>query len=673
MFRPFSNFRIQGPLIGAVLACLLSLASLSQAQDSSQAQSQEEKTWTLNFRNSDIQEVIKFVADATGKTMVIDPMVKGNVKVIATEPVNEAELYNLFLSVLKVHGFTAIEVGGVVRVLPEKDARSTPGPVIDQSQHASDSYVTQVIELRNVSAAKVLSLLRPLVPQESHMAASEPNNAIIISATAADIARVRELIGRIDQTAVIRTELFTLEYADADTVVQMLNELQRADSGQGSQSRPGVKLVADRRTNTILVSGPELDLRKIGSLIRNMDRPGPQSGNVRVVYLEYAKAKNLAQVLTNLVRNIDEMGGKGEHSKSATIEADEETNSLLITAEIDQIEALIQVIERLDIRRAQVLVEAIIVEMENIDGRKLGVQWAFNSGGTFGSSANPGAIGVPLGPNFPGDDDTGATPDPDGVLGALMSITGQTLGVGRLSDGTSFLAILNALQEDIGANILSTPNLLTLDNHPASITVGQNVPFLTGSYSSTGSGSTPENPFQTIQRQSVGTSLKVTPHVNEGDAIVLDIEQETSSLTGSTDVDVITNERKINTQILIEQGGIAVLGGLIKDEVQESEQKVPVLGSIPVLGRAFRNTVTRNVKTNMLVFIRATVIRDEAALTGATAEKYRYIRNEQLRLYERGAYLGDDEALPVLPELSYDLRKNGAQTGSQVPAPAGGE
>lgn len=650
------NLISRGPIV--VLTLMLCLAGSLAAE--------EEKTWTLNFRNSDIQEVIKFVADATGKTMVIDPSVKGNVKVIASDPVNEEKLYNLFLSVLKVHGFTAIEVGGVVRVLPEKEARSTPGPVTDRSDLASDSYTTQVIEVHNVSVNKVLTLLRPLVPQEAHMAASEPNNAIIISATAADIVRVRDLIGRIDQTAVSHTEMYSLAYADSEKVVQMLNELQRADAQQGTQTAGAVKLVADSRTNTILVSGPELEIRRIGGLIKRMDLPGPQSGNVRVVYLEYAKAKNLSQVLTNIVRNMDQLGGKDQKRKSATIEADEDTNSLLITAEVAELETLMQVIQRLDIRRAQVLVEAIIVEMENIDGRKLGVQWAFNGGnGTFGSSANPGAIALPLGPAFPGDGSDTDTSDPESVLGALMSVGGQTLGVGRLTENTSFLAILNALQEDTGSNILSTPNLLTMDNHAASISVGQNVPFLTGSYSSTGGGSTPDNPFQTIQRQSVGTSLKVTPHVNEGDAIVLDIEQETSSLTGSTDVDVITNERKINTQILIEQGGVAVLGGLIKDEVQESEQRVPVLGSIPVLGRAFRNTVTRNTKTNLLVFIRATVIRDDEALTGATAEKYRYIRDQQMKKFERGAYLGDDEALPILPELSFDLREPAA-------APTGG-
>jgi general secretion pathway protein D len=418
----------------------------------------------------------------------------------------------------------------------------------------------------------------------------------------------------------------------------------------------------------VLLSGADLELQRTKSMIARLDRPGPQSGNVRVIYLEYANATKMSQVLNSLVQNMEKLGAgaSGAQRRSATVEADEDTNALLITAEIDQLETLLDVVKRLDIRRAQVLVEAIIVEMENIDGRKLGVQWMFQSdNGGFGSSVNPGSLGTSLA-NVDDILPTDGSVGDNTVFGTLAGIAGQTLGVGRITDGTSFLAILNLLQEETGANILSTPNLLTLDNHPASITVGQNVPFLTGSYSSTGAGSTPDNPFQTIERESVGISLKVTPHINEGHSIILEVEQEVSSLTGSTDVDVVTNERKIDTQILIAEGQTAVLGGLIKDEMQESEQRVPVLGSIPLLGRAFRSTSVRATKTNLLVFIRATVVRDEQTLTGATAEKYRYIRNQQIMQRERGALLGEADKLPVLPELA--AFNNGAAHDSDQPA-----
>ncbi len=606
----------------------------------------EEQTWTVNFKNSDIQEVIKFVADATGKTMVVDPVVKGPVKVIAAEPLNQQQLYDLFLSVLAVHGYTAIDSGGVVRVLPAKDARSSPGTVTDKIGDTNDSYTTQVITLRNVSAAKVLPVLRPLVPQESHIAAYDANNSIVISATSANISRIRELIQRIDRSGVSSTEMIELRHADSLSVVQMLERLQQAEAGGVGQSPRQVMLVADPRTNTVLVSGPELELQKTKIMIQRLDRPGPQSGNVRVVYLEYANAVKMARVLNSIVQNMEKLGS-GESTpgrRSATIEADADTNSLLITAEVAELDSLMDVIKRLDIRRAQVLVEAIIVEMEDIDGQKLGVQWMFRAdNGAFGSSINPSSLNTSLDnvDDILNDDGEGS----ERVFGALASIAGQTLGVGRVGDGVSFLAILNALQQQTGANILSTPNLLTLDNHPASIIVGQNVPFITGSYTSTGAGSTPDNPFQTIERESVGISLKVTPHINEGHSIILDVEQEVSSLTGATDVDVITNERKIQTQILIGEGQTAVLGGLIKDELQESEQRVPYLSRIPVLGRAFRSTQVRTTKSNLLVFIRATVVRDEQTLTGATAEKYRYIRDQQLLKQERGALLGGTGSL----------------------------
>jgi general secretion pathway protein D len=614
----------------------------------------DEQTWTVNFKNSDIQEVIKFVADATGKTMVVDPVVKGPVKVITAEPLNRAQLYDLFLSVLAVHGYTAVDSGGVVRILPAKEARSSPGSVTDELQGVNDSYTTQVIQLHNIAAGRVLPVLRPLVPQESHIAAYDANNSIIISATAANIARIRQLIARIDKSALATTEMIELQYSDAAAVVRMLEQLQQGEAGQGTQSPRQLKLVADQRTNTVLISGADLELQRIKTMVQRLDRPGPQSGNVRVVYLEYASARNMSQVLNSIVQNMQKLS-PGESSgarRSATIEADEETNSLLITAELAELDTLMDVIKRLDIRRAQVLVEAIIVEMENIDGRKLGVQWMFqgNNGG-FGSSVSPGSLSTSLGDVddiLPGGDDDNS----DTIFGTLATISGQTLGVGRVTNGSSFLAILNALQEETGANILSTPNLLTLDNHAASITVGQNVPFLTGSYTSTGAGSTPANPFQTIERESVGISLKVTPHINEGDSIVLDVVQEVSSLTGTTDVDVVTNERRIDTQILVAEGQTVVLGGLIKDEMQESEQRVPFLGSIPILGRAFRNTSVKATKSNLMVFIRATVVRDVATLTGATAEKYRYIRGQQMKQRERGALLGEDSKLPVLPELA---------------------
>lgn len=611
-----------------------------------------QQTWTVNFKDSDIQEVIKFVADATGKTLIIDPQVKGRVKVISATPLDKEQLYNLFLSVLEIHGFTAITVGDIVRVIPIKEARTTPAPVSDGLNPAgtSDAQVTQVIQLQNIAAVKVLPVIRPLVPSHAHLAAYAPSNAIIISDTVANIQRIKNLIDRIDKAAVDTTEMVPLDHAQAEEVVRILTQLTNggADKGAGSQ----LKLVADKRTNGILVSGDDLQRQRIKQLIARLDRPQQQSGNVRVVYMEYARAEQVAKVLSNVVQNMAKLtpGDKGGSASQATIEADEDTNALLITADLVTLKSLMAVIERLDIRRAQVLVEAIIVEMQDISGRDLGVQWLFkNDDRGFGSSVNADGAGTLAGvaqgaltDSEEGDED---------FLGALASTVGQTLGVGKVSGHTDFVVLINALHQDTGANILSTPNLLTLDNNPAYISVGQNVPFVTGSYTNTGGTSSPENPFQTVTRENVGVSLEVTPHINEGNTVVLEITQEVSSLTGATTAtDVITNERKISTQVMAADGEVVVLGGLIKDDVQAFEQKVPVLGSIPFLGRLFRSESNLVTKTNLMVFIRATVIRDNEKLTGATGEKYRYIRERQLQRKDLGDVLVDKIERAVLPE-----------------------
>ncbi len=336
-----------------------------------------EKTWTVNFKDSDIHEVIKFVADATGKTVVIDPRVKGKVKVISVDPLNSDELYNLFLSVLEIQGFTAVESGNIVRVIPKKEARSSPAPVSGLRKQANDEYATQVISLKNVSASKVLPVLRPLVPQQSHLAAYEPGNAIIIADTTANIERIRALIQKIDRAAVEGTDVVELKYAQADEMVRMISELYPQKSAAGATQQSWL-LVGDERTNSVLVKGPDIDRDRIKELIGRMDRPGPQAGNVRVVYLEYAKAESLAQILNNIVQNTQKADKKQSATAvEASVEADEDTNALLITAEGDTLKTLLSVVERLDIRRAQVLVEAIIVEVNDRAGRDLGIQWLF--------------------------------------------------------------------------------------------------------------------------------------------------------------------------------------------------------------------------------------------------------------------------------------------------------
>ncbi len=668
----------------ALRAHLLSLlvalgCGVAQAQD-----------FTVNLKETDIQELIKFVAEATETTIVVDPAVKGKVKVVSSKPVSRSELYDLFLSILEVHGYTAVRSGGVVRVIQNKDARSAPVTVRDDDdRRGNDEYVTQVMRLQNISAAKLIPVLRPLVPQQAHMAAYAPSNAIIISDVASNIDRIAAIIERMDRTAVQETEVIKLKYGVAEDVVRMLEQFNKSDAQQGTEVE--VLLVADARTNSVLVSADELERARMTRLIRYLDTPLEQSGNVKVIYLQYAKAEDIAEVLTRVMQNIARVdsadgGRQRSNSNSATIEADKHTNALIITAPTDEMASLEAVVSRLDIRRAQVLVEAIIVELEVRDGQDLGLQWLFaNNDGFFGSNINTADARAQriAGAILPTDDssDGGATTGDFNVgalAGALAQSSGLSLGWGVIDDDLSMTVILNALKEQSNANILSTPSLLTLDNQEAYITVGQNVPFVTGSFTSTGTGDGAQNPFQTIERQNVGITLKVTPHINEGDSVVLDISQEVSSLSNTSAVldasDLITNERILQTKVLAADNRVVVLGGLIKDDVQDASQKVPLLGDLPLLGRLFRTDAVSVVKTNLLIFIRPTIIRDDKQLAGATAEKYRYIRDQQLLRRERGLMFLDDQNVPVLPEWEEQIRRLEAirDEAEAVPAAAGG-
>ena len=638
------------------ITAALTLSAVSAAQE-----------YTVNLKDTDIQEFIKFVADVTGTTMVVDPNVKGKVRVISSKPVSQAELYDLFLSILDVQGYTAVHSGQVIRIVPSKDARSSPVPIMDdQTAVGNDEYVTQVIRLDNISAAKLIPVLRPLVPQQAHLAAYAPSNAIIISDIRSNIGRIVDIIERMDRSAIQTTEIIRLKYGVAEDVVSMLNTLEKSRQGEGADADKEAVLVADKRTNSVVVTADELTVDRIRKLVTYLDTPLEQSGNVRVIYLEYADATEIAEVLTRVMQNISrlEEGGSSKRAGSgeSTIEADEGTNSLIITADTDEMAALEAVIARLDIRRAQVLIEAIIVEMTVTEGQDLGLQWLFaNDNGVYGSNITTdearrqslGQLGGALVPDD-GSENIGTRE----VAASLATIPGTTLGWGVVDESLTMTVILNALESQGNNNILSTPSLLTLDNEEAYITVGSEVPFVTGSYTNTGVGNGASNPFQTIERESVGVTLKVTPQINEGNAVLMDIVQEVSTLAPSLIAsDLITNERKIETMVLANDGNIVVLGGLVSDEIQDDSQGVPVLSSIPLVGRLFRSDSVKVTKQNLLVFIRPTIIRDDEDLAGATAEKYRYIRDQQMERRERGLMFLDDGNLPVLPTWEEQIQQ----------------
>ena len=642
------------------LAAIVAVGATATQPVWAQQPKQPEQTWTVNFKDSDIHEVIKFVADITGKTIVIDSRVKGRITVLSREPKNKKELYGLFRSVLEVSNYTVVEVGDVVRIVPIKDARTSPISVVSNQEKlvGDDSeYVTEVIQLKNVEAAKVLPVLRPLIPQHSHFAAYSPSNAIVVSDTIANIERVRSVIERIDQAALPTTEIIQLKYAGAEEMVATLKKLTSEGNKQGaSASSNSLVMVSDKRNNAVLLSGEDLQRERIKELIRRLDRPQQQTGNVRVIYLEYAKAKEVAEVLTKVVQNMAKLkpgGDKGAADSKATVEADEATNALLLTASGDMLSSLLAVVERLDVRRAQVLIEAIIVEIDTGDGRDFGIEWLFQNQneGVVGASGTAGSVGSVAAGVFDTSSDALTN-----LAAAMLGVAagGQSFAVGGDVAGEEFLALATFLESDSRTNILSTPTLLTLDNNEASISVGKNVPFVTGSFTS--SNNSASNPFQTIQREDVGINLTVTPHINAGDQVVLEISQEISSLSedGSGTADVVTNQSKVKTQVLAKDGSVIILGGMIQEQATETQQRVPVLGRIPLMGRLFRSSGTSVAKKHIMIFIHPTIIRDDETLMGATAEKYRRIREDQIKQRDKGLTGLRDSLAPVLPALDLE-------------------
>jgi general secretion pathway protein D len=626
-------------------ACILLLLVFSfgiTAYAQNQSAESDQKFFEPDFKDVDIQEMIKLVADITGKTLVIDPRVKGRVNVISTKQLSESELYNLFISVLEVQGFTAIEFGNVVRILPRNDARTSAVPVTNFGNLGGDSYITQVVQLYNVSAAKVLPVLRPLAPQHAHLAAYAPSNAIIISDTIANIARLKDVINRIDRAGVAETEIIELKYAQAEAMVKLLQSLQKTDEKDAPVNTKSL-IVADPRSNSILVTADDVRRKKIGDLIARLDTPREQSGNVRVIYLEYADAEKVAEVLSKVVTGISKLATDQNAAPTGpgatTVEADPSTNALLITADADTLETLLPVIERLDIRRSQVLVEAIIVEVSGDLNKQLGVEWAaFKKNRIVGGLTNSGTLA------------SIATAIEAGTNPTIP--TGLLLGFGadnNSSGGLSFAGLIQFLESNTEANILSTPSILTTDNNEASISVAENVPFITGTFTND-SGST--NPFQTIERRDVGITLKVTPQISKGETLVLEIDQQVSNVSSQAIAgasDIVTTERQITTQVIAQNGEVIILGGLMEDQVIQTQQKIPLLGDIPYLGRLFRNDITEVQKSNLMVFLKSTIIRSQEELRGATAEKYNNIRTDQLESIKNGVPLVRDDVIPLLP------------------------
>lgn len=651
--RPRQPQGMLGRALAVLLLCTLVWTPLQAAQ-----------TASLNMRDVDIRTLVDAVAEITGRNFLLDPRVKGNVTVISARPMEPDELYEVFLSILQVHGYAAIPSGKVVKIVPDSSAKQDapvgePGP-------GPDGLLTKVIAVHNVAAADLISVLRPLMPQQSHLEAHADSNSLIVLGRAANVARLEHIIRRIDRADSSEIEVVRLEHASANEVVRIVSSLLGAAPGQAKQKAGAATIAADERTNSVLLGGDHAARLKMRGLIAHLDTPLESGSNTQVVFLRYAKAKELASLLQASFSGAK--GGKGLRrgaDDTITIQADEHNNALIVSAPPDVARELLIVVRQLDIRRAQVLVEAVIAEVSTDLSHELGTQFVLGQ--------KDGEVDGPVGVTNFGPSGRSIVSIGQGIISNAYNLgSGAYLGLGNIGgDGRAWAVLVNALAGDAATNILSTPTLLATDNQEAEIVVGQNVPFITGQYVNTGSTSTVTNPFQTIERRDIGITLRVTPQVNEGNSIQLALEQEVSSLapTSTSASDLITNKRSIRTNVTVEDGQIIVLGGLIEDTYQDSQQKVPLLGDVPVLGNLFRYDSSQKVKKNLMVFLRPVLLRDPALASSYSGQKYSYLRSRQLeaRLKDRPQSGENGGRLPPRVE---DLFDRGARLPPPQPAAA---
>ena len=635
--------------MAALLACALPLAAA--AQQGTQI--------TPNYKDADITQVIEAVAQVTGKSFIVDPRVRAQVTMLSTTPMSPDAFYEAFLAILQVYDYIAVPSGDVIKILPSLNARQVPSNDLpDRVSSTSDEIVTQVMQVRNVSAGQLVPILRPMMPQAAHLAAYPAANMLIISDRAANVNRIMRIVQRIDRTGDEDIEVIRLEHASSNEIVRVVNSLSAA---QGAEAAGATRIVADERTNSVLVSGEKSARLRFRTIVAHLDTPLEAGGDTQVRYLRYADAEKLAAKLKEQTgAAVAAEGGPAAAQaaaavatsavdKSITIWAEPETNALVITAPPKAMRSLMQVVDRLDVRRAQVIIEAMLVEVSNDASRDLGVNWVVDGSGDnfLVGLFNQPIAGVSLGDIARGIEDPSSVTQAPG---------GLTIGGGRRQDsGTNFAAILRALASNGDTNVVSMPSVITLDNEEAQIKVAQEVPFLTGTFTNTGGAGGAVNPFQTIERKEVGNILKITPQITDEDTILLKIEQEASGIAAAaaqvSTTDLVTNKRTITTRVLVDDGGMIVLGGLIEDRLTESESRVPVLGKIPVLGALFRVRNTQKTKTNLMVFIRPRVLRTAEQAATETNSKYNYLRDLQLQRNEGKVKMIPGATQPTLPPL----------------------
>lgn len=648
---------------------------------------------TLNFVNADIDGVVKAVSEITGKNFLLDPRVKGTVNIVSARPMPKALVYDVFLSALRLQGYAAIEERGTVKIVPESDAKLQSGPTygpLDKARGLGDQMQTRVFALKYESAAQLVQVLRPLIAPNNTITAYQNNNTLVITDYASNLQRVEKIIDSIDQPSGTDPILIPIRYASALDVAQTVNRLftETTSGGGSADSSQRIMIVADTRSNSLLArSDNPSRIARLQSLVAMLDTPTSAAGNIHVVYLKNAEAVKVAETLRAIFGGeatpTESRGfttpaasatsttagtspattplgtssaGRAAASTSGIIQADAATNSIIITAPEAIYNNLRSVVEKLDVRRAQVYVEALIAEISADKAAEFGIQWQNLSAAAGTDSAARGFGGTNFGNTTSGQNILGVATNPTTLGGGLNigvvrgtvtipGITGPVLNIGML---------LRALESDNNANILSTPTLLTLDNEEARIVVGQNVPFITGSYTNTGASNGSANPFQTVERKDVGLTLRIKPQISEGGVIRLQIYQEVSNVDANSSnvAGIITNKRSIESMVLVDDGQIIVIGGLIQDSVTDSIQKAPLLGDLPLIGSLFQYKTRSHKKTNLMVFLRPVVLRDAEHANPLTRERYDYILGEQRKVQPAPSIVLPNVESPTLPPRS---------------------
>jgi len=640
---------------------------------------------SLNFVDADIESVIAAVGDYTNITFIIDPRVKGTVTLVSEKPLTKSQAFQLLTSVLRMRGYSVVSANGYKKVVPEADAKLQPGPIRTgkASDLRGDQIATQIFQLNFESANNLVAILRPLISPNNTITANPDSNTLIVTDYADNLLRLAKIIASLDRRSQNDMEVIPIKNAIASDIAAIVNQLleTRTVPAQGAASGGRVHLLTDPRSNSVILRAQsEAQAELARSLIEKFDIPTAIPGNVHVVYLKNAEATKLAQTLRSVVSSDISIASTASSAKPASstspagsaqtpaslpsggpagfIQADATTNTLIITANDAVYRNLRAIIDQLDARRAQVYIESMIVEVSATKAAELGVQWAGISGNANSTTRVAGVTAFNSGGNNLVNQATASSPLPPG--------NGLTLGILRNSN---LGALAHALATDTSANILSMPNLITLDNEEAKIIVGQNVPFITGQYTTSASaaGAAGVNPFQTVERKDIGLTLRVKPQISQGGTVKMSIYQETSGIDNTVNTvgaGLATTKRSLDTNVLVDDGQTIVLGGLIDDNLQESVEKVPLLGDIPLLGSLFQYKTRSHVKRNLMVFLRPTIIRSNEQSSNLAADRYDYIRNEEKAAKpERSIVMPNMEA-PLLPEM-----QNGQITGGQLSKP----